>query len=427
MGRTQRAVRGLALAGATIALAGCWPAVGQGPDRQAYNGLEQAITPATVDQLETVWDTPADHGAVRNVIVSDAAVHFTDGAHLYAYDRATGTFMWDKVALGGGDPVGAMGPAVADGRRLLVGHGFGNLGGNWTTEWVDAATGATQSTPGPWGLVDGLRGSTALTSAYSFGSGTPIALQVRVTDLATPGSGWAGLVDVIPFGSGQGAPPLTLGTQRIYQAGQGLMLPPAGQQPSRGNGVRGYSATTAPPACPSPAQSVRCPSWSTAVNGTTAVSPVLASNESTVYTGTDAGTVYAIDAATGAVQWTASVGAAVTQTPALANGNLYVPTADGDLVVLAAGGCGSSTCSPLWQAPTGSRIGTQPAVAGGVVFAGSDNGQVTAFDAAGCGAASCPGLWDEDLGGAITGGPAVSGGRLYVGTADGILSVLGLP
>jgi outer membrane protein assembly factor BamB len=418
-------MRGLALAGTVVALAGCWPAVGQGPDRQAHNAFEQAITPATVDQLGTVWATPADHGAVRNVIVSDAAVHFTDSTRLYGYNRTTGAFLWDKLTSGGGDPVGTMGPAVADGNRLLVGHGFGNLGGQWVTEWVDAATGATQSTAGS-GLVDGLRGSTMLTSSYGFGSLTPIALRVQVTDLATPGSGWSGLIDVLTSGAGA-APPLTLGTQRIYQAGPGVMRTPAGQQPTRANGVRGYSATTKPAACPAPLTSATCPTWSTAVDGANAASPVLASDESTVYTGTTAGTVYALDAATGAVRWTAPVGAAVTQSPALADGKLYVPTVDGDLVVLAAGGCGSSTCSPLWQGPTGSRIGTQPAVAGGVVFTGSDNGQVTAFDAAGCGAASCPGIWDEDLGGAVTGGPAVSAGRLYVGTADGVLSVLGLP
>jgi outer membrane protein assembly factor BamB len=425
MRRTQRAVRCLAAGIMAVGLAGCWPAVGQGPDRQAYNGLENAITPATVDQLATKWTAHASSD-VQDPIVSDVAVHFTDDTNLYAVNRTTGVPLWTKPAAGAGNPVQTMGPAAADGRRLLVGHGYPNLGGHWTTEWVDAATGQTQSTAGS-GLVDGLRGSTALLSGYAFGSLTPVILQVTVDDLATPGPGWTGDIDVTSGAGGQGAPPLTLGTARVYQAGVGLNSPPPGGTPPRANGVRAYPVATAPSPCPAPGQAVLCPSWSTSINGTTAVSPVLASDEGTIYTGTDAGTVYALDAATGAVQWTAAVGAGVTQTPALANGNLYVPTADGDLVVLAAAGCGSSTCSPLWQGATGARIGTQPAVAGGVVFTGSDDGTLTAFDAAGCGSTTCPGIWDEDMGNRITGGPIVTAGRLYVGTADDFLYALGLP
>jgi hypothetical protein len=102
MGMGRRG-RSLALAGMAVALAGCWPAVGQGPDRQASNAFEQVITPATVDRLETRYSARADHGDVRNVVLSDTAVHFTDSTHLYAYSRTTGAFMWDKVTLGGGD------------------------------------------------------------------------------------------------------------------------------------------------------------------------------------------------------------------------------------------------------------------------------------------------------------------------------------
>jgi outer membrane protein assembly factor BamB len=119
----------------------------------------------------------------------------------------------------------------------------------------------------------------------------------------------------------------------------------------------------------------------------------------------------------------------VVASPALADGKLYVPTTDGDLVVLAADGCGAATCSPLWQATTPGPIRQQPAVAGGVVFTGSADadGTVAAFDAAGCGAASCPSLWEAGTGSEVTGAPAVAAGRLYVGTNDGFLYSFGLP
>lgn len=77
-----------------------------------------------------------------------------------------------------------------------------------------------------------------------------------------------------------------------------------------------------------------------ALDGAIATSPVLSSDGATAYVGT----LYAVDTAGGAVLWTAAVGAAVTQPPALAGDTLLVPTASGSLVALAAGGCGAATC-----------------------------------------------------------------------------------
>lgn len=413
--------------GIVVALAGCWPAPGQGPDRRSHNALESAITPATVDQLSTKWTASADPtgGEVGDPIVSDVAVHFSDGLNLYGINRATGVRLWLKPAGPEGAPV-FMGQPFADGRRLLVGNGFPNLGGHWDTIWVDAATGQTQSSVAG-GLVAGLRGSTVLTDSHGFGTNTPIGKFISLVHLDAPGTGWGGTIDVASSGS-PFAPPMTLGTARAYQGGPGTMLPVV-SNPTRGNGVRAFPVSPAPAPCPAPATFFLCPAWSTAIDGSNATSPVLDEGETTVYVGSNAGTLYALDTATGAIKWTAAVGAGVTDSPALADGRLYVPTADGDLVVLAAGGCGNATCSPLWTGTTGGPIRVQPAVAGGVVFTGSADadGTVTAFDAAGCGAATCDSLWETGTGSAVTGAPAVSAGRLYVGTEDGFLYAFGLP
>ena len=419
----RRGLRCLGVLGLVVAVAGCWPASGQGPGRQAYNPFESAITPATVSGLDVKWSAATDTGGVGDPVVSNAGVHVTAGESLYGFNRSTGARLWVKPNPNPGLPFD-MGQPVADGARLLVGSGFGNLGGHWNTEWVDAATGATLSTPAG-GLVDGLRGSTVLLDSYGFGSNTPIAIFIGIVDLDDPSTGWSGTIDVLQPGQGV-APPMTLGTTRAYQGGQGLM-PQGSGTPTRANGVRAYPVATPADPCPSPATFIKCPMWSTSTDGSSATSPVLDDSETTVYVGTNAGTVYALDAATGAVLWTAAVGAPVSDSPALANGQLYVPTGDGDLVVLAAGGCGAATCSPLWQASAGSPISVQPAVAGGVVFTGSSDGSLHAFDAAGCGAATCPSLWDASTGSAISGAPAVSGGRLYVGTTDGRVISYGLP
>jgi hypothetical protein len=117
--------------------------------------------------------------------------------------------------------------------------------------------------------------------------------------------------------------------------------------------------------------------------------------------------MYALDPATGAIQWSTSVGAALSAPAAVADGTVFVPTADGRLVALDAATGGRS-----WTASTGVELGVQPAVAGGVVFTGSDDGALHAFAVAGCGSATCEPLWTASTGSsAVSGGPAVSGGH----------------
>jgi outer membrane protein assembly factor BamB len=411
--------RVLGIAGMALFLAGCWPASGQGPSRQAFNPVESKITPATVASLVQKWSAATDGALVGDPVVSNNAIHVSDGGNVYGFDRRTGARLWVVQAQNPGIPF-FMGQPSVDGSQVLVGTGIGNLGGQWQTLALDAATGAAQADPGVAGLVDSIRGSVVVTRRSSFGSNTPVAISVSVTDRSNPNVGWGGLIDLLQSGQSP-APPMTLGSARVYQGGQGITAT------NRSNGVRAYPVATAPDACPAPANSFKCPMWNTPVDGGSATSPVIDDAETTVYAGTSAGTLYALDAATGAVLWTAAVGSSVTHTPALANGKLYVPTASGDLQAFDATGCGASTCSPLWTASTGSSISAQPAVAGGVVYTGSDDGTLAAFDASGCGAATCPSLWSVSIGSRVNGAPAVTNGRLYVGTADGHVLAYGLP
>jgi outer membrane protein assembly factor BamB len=160
------------------------------------------------------------------------------------------------------------------------------------------------------------------------------------------------------------------------------------------------------------------------VNGT--ATPVVIGDDTTVYSGSGDGSVYALDAATGAIRWTAPVGSPVERTPALAHDTLYVPTADGRLSAVPAGGCGAAVCVASWTTAPAGVISVQPAVAGDVVYVGSANGTLRAFDANGCDAPTCAPLWTANAGAPITGGMAVYGGKLYVGTADALVAY-GLP
>ena len=151
-------------------------------------------------------------------------------------------------------------PPPADRRpvvRVLVGHGFPNLGGNWVTEAVDAATGAPLAEVGA-GLVDGLRGCTLLTRRQRFGTGTPVAISLTVTDLDQPGSGWSGTIGVVAALGGEPIPPpLTLGPNFAFQSGHGTLLEPGGPL-TNGNGIRAFAVSGAA-ACPPPAGTLRCP------------------------------------------------------------------------------------------------------------------------------------------------------------------------
>jgi serine/threonine-protein kinase len=201
----------------------------------------------------------------------------------------------------------------------------------------------------------------------------------------------------------------------MFDAGDGLLTTDV---PTFGNGLRAYSID-APRVC---FGNYVCHSWVVPLDGTVATAPVLTRGGEAAYTGTDAGTVYAADGATGQLLWTRSVGSAVVDTPALAGGSLYVPTSDQGLVVLDA-----ATGTPQWSAAGDGTVVAQPAVAGGVVFTASTGGTLAAYDAGGCGASTCPPLWTAEAGAEVTGGPTVDRGVVYVATATARLQAYTLP
>jgi outer membrane protein assembly factor BamB len=415
------AVRAVAVGAAALALAGCWPAPGQGPDRQSNNPFETTITVDSVASLAEDWSADLGEVAAGAPIVSPAGVHAQGGSVLHTLAPSDGAERWTfdpEVPA----PVGQMSDPVWQDGQVFAGYGYGNLGGHWEAQSLDATTGAPARTLGG-GLVNGLRGARLVQSSVGFGSGGPIAVSLSVQgDLDDPATRWTGTMQFASFGGSQITHiPATAGTRGVYHVGQSLVTTTPGPEPATAHGIRMYSYDR-PPSCYTGGSSplfLPCPSWATPLDGSSATPPVIGPGDETVYTGTNVGTVYAIDAATGAVRWQASAGAAVTASPALVGGTLFVPTADGDLVAMAAGGCGAATCDPLWAAPAGDALTVQPAAAGGVVFTGAADGSVHAFPAAGCGAATCGPLWSASTGSRVTGAPAVSNGRLYVGTNDG--------
>ena len=402
-----------------LGLSGCWPAPGQGPNRDAFNPFESTLTAANVASLTEAWSAPLDgpnFQPVTNpggeIVVGHGGVYVNDSKGVYRFDVADGTRAWKRtVPAFPFEHFPEIAQPIVVGDRLLVGYGsVGDAGGvapDWRSWWLDPATGATLADGPSGGAPMAVRGSQA---ALDFA----ICIQPQIC---------AGRYTVVDLDTGEALStagtgphlgnyqPSTLGRERLYRSGIDLQATSSRVQ-----------------AFPLVAPGEAAPLWSQAIEPETgATAPVLSADESTLFVGTGFGgpghTLYALDTATGSIEWTADVGAGVAAAPALADGLLYVPTTDGDLVVLDADGCGAATCAPLWSAAaTGSSMAQQPAVAGGVVYTGSVDGSVHAFAAQGCGVATCAPLWSASTGAPIVGGPVVSGGRLYVVSATDFAS-----
>jgi outer membrane protein assembly factor BamB len=125
--------------------------------------------------------------------------------------------------------------------------------------------------------------------------------------------------------------------------------------------------------------------------------------------------------------WTGQTGAAITGSPAVYNGVVYVGSNDDKLYAYNAAACAAAggSCSPIWTGPTTGAIHSSPAVAppvaGGnpVVYIASDDGKLYAWDAVACATAggSCVPLWTAHPTGGVLYSPVVANGVVYI--ADG--------
>jgi len=144
-------------------------------------------------------------------------------------------------------------------------------------------------------------------------------------------------------------------------------------------------------------------------------SPAVASGK--VFFGSGDGNVYAVDAATGLLQWKFGTGAVVHASPAVAGNTVYIGSWDSYLYALDA-----DTGRQKWSFKSGedpsihNQVGFQssPAVADGTVYVGCRDAHVYALDAA-----TGRKKWDYPTSKSwVIGTPAVRDGTVYVGTSD---------
>src|SRR5207237_1141420 len=145
------------------------------------------------------------------------------------------------------------------------------------------------------------------------------------------------------------------------------------------------------------------PLWTAATGGAVNSSPAVANG--VVYVGSDDDKLYAFGESWSAFRFAADH----------AGLNVNEHKINGENV---------SSLTQRYTATTGAAVGSSPAVANGTVYVGSEDGNLYAFDAAGTTNCSgtpkaCSPLLTATTGGVVYSSPAVANGTVYVGSQDG--------
>ena len=175
-----------------------------------------------------------------------------------------------------------------------------------------------------------------------------------------------------------------------------------------------------------------CPQlWRTLATTGQLANPVIANGR--VYVGSADGRLHAYDASgcgsppCAEIWSSADIGTPVTTEPAVWRGQVYV-AAGGQLQNYPADGCVFSPCDPVaYIHPNTTVVGSPTAVAGTVYLPGANNHpnfSLWAMDADACAAGTCVDPWLSALNSSISGpvaGVAVADGRLHMANADRVL------
>jgi outer membrane protein assembly factor BamB len=319
------------------------------------------------------------------IAAAAASSHVTDGAHRF-------------MGLAGGSP------GVAGATTVISGAGAGRAA-------MSQATATTHVSLLP---AIGTPASTVTVSGSRFGANEAVDIYFDTTDeaLATTNASGAfrGVAVSIPASAVPGIHWVTAVGRHSGLAAQAAFTVRANWPQFRDAPThRGFSTT----------ENVLSPSsvsgldndWSYATGGQVNSSPVVASGA--VYVGSVDGSLYALNASSGALLWSFAAGASIEQSPAVANGVVYVGSNGDNVYALNA-----SSGALLWSYDTGGQVNSSPAVADGVVYVGS-NDSLFALSAV-----TGSLLWSFATGAPINSSPAVANGVVYVGSFDDNLYAL---
>src|SRR6202521_683144 len=337
-----------------------WSQLGFDADGTRLNAYENVLNPKAAGSLDLNWSYTTGSGVFSSPAVVNGVVYFGSGdSNVYALNAHTGARIWNYTT----GLVAGTSPAVANG-VVYIGSWDNNLYA------LNAHTGAkvwTQS------ISDVLSSPAVANGAVYVGSedGNIYALNAR-----TGAKLWS-----YQTGSccGVSSPAVANGVVYIGSADRNIYA---------------LNARTG------------AKLWSYSTGDQVSSSPSVANGG--VYIASQDHNVYALNSRTGAKLWSYSTGDPIFSSTAVANGLVYF-------------GVGSSidalsaqTCNLLWSYETGGCCEeSSPAVANGVVYVGSADGNLYALNAR-TGAR----LWNYPTGTTVGSSPAVANGVVYVGSDD---------
>ena len=156
--------------------------------------------------------------------------------------------------------------------------------------------------------------------------------------------------------------------------------------------------------------------WKTDLGGSSPGSPSISEDGSSLYIGSFAKKVFAVDAASGSIRWTATVKDWVWSAPTLDGDSLYAADISGNIYSF--GAPNGKNAWPTTQ-PDGAITGGMVALSNEVLVA-TETGSLLAFDHTGARS------WDAAVGGKIYTTPVASGDRIVVApmNADFLLAAV---
>jgi len=368
-GKAGPLARLAAVVAAAAVMSGCWLQIGGGPEHANFAADENTLTTANVGGLGRLWQSAEAVTTSSEVVTSAGRGYVSDrlrfrdtfGARVVALDLATGATAWSQRIGGEGIELDVS-PVVVVGDEVWVSYNARDIDGcRAELLALDAATGAIRRTvfAGRTSAVVPFTGKVAWTG-YEQPTQNCLTAPPRlyVADAATGNPLWTAPVHGMPFPTVVGSRVIVDG--RAYDAtGCGAFVCEAVWEATIGSPIRA----------------------------------VFGSTDGHIFATSETGRIVALDPATGATLWSASLPPDAVANPiggAVAGGRLYVVLAGSatTLAVYDAGGCGAATCAPVWSALQFAIAHSGPVVAGGVVYVPEDN-FLTAYRADGCGQPTC--------------------------------------
>lgn len=379
-------------------LPGCWLQPRYSATRGGWNPDERILTSTNAADLVELWQAQVASGVNAPIAVGHSLFVTTTSGVATRLAAASGDVQWRQDLSDGATEGLSLGAPVWHGNQIVIPWSFFRFGNVFR---LAPATGAVV-------------GGGDVTNAFFADASVADDVVAVINGSFAPGIGvahvsWTTRATIFTGGMPRISSYAIVGDHVLWGS-DGTAL--------------GYGPVCQPFPAPVP-QDWCAPHWTTGLSATIVGGPAGNGPEQVVYAD-GSGTVSVLDVATGALRWTASLGAGAAAAPAVAGGTILVPTVDGRLVSLPAPGCGAATCEALWEAELGSPASQPPAVGGDVAYVGTQTGDLVAVALGGC-AATCDPLVTLSTGSAISGGPIVHDGRLIAGTADGRVVAFGLP